>query len=140
MYRLAFVHFAHAARADLRGHFVDAEARTGAEGQTRVVDYTGAAAARTGLLLSDDMTLSGVTRTVRGLRITSGRSKNWSVCWTDVARSLRKNLLRIGDPRLEVKVQGRRPPNRTARVKGDHLLRAAASRGRDCLADVDSCF
>ena len=30
----AFVHLAHAARADLRGHFVDAEAGTGDEGQT----------------------------------------------------------------------------------------------------------
>jgi hypothetical protein len=37
----AFVHLAHAARADLRGHFVDAEARAGGEGQTLVVDYTG---------------------------------------------------------------------------------------------------
>ena len=36
----AFVHLAHAARADLRGNFVDAEARTGGEGQTLVVDYT----------------------------------------------------------------------------------------------------
>ena len=37
----AFVDLAHAARADLRGHFVDAEAGTGGEGQTLVVDYTG---------------------------------------------------------------------------------------------------
>src|SRR5438093_9023616 len=37
----AFVHLAHAARADLRGHFVDAETGTGDEGQTLVVDYTG---------------------------------------------------------------------------------------------------
>ncbi len=36
----AFVHLAHAARADLRGDFVDAEACTGGEGQTLAVDYT----------------------------------------------------------------------------------------------------
>src|SRR5438034_89833 len=47
-----------AASADLRGHFVDAEAGTGDEGQTLVVDYTGGAAARTGLVLS------GAARTV----------------------------------------------------------------------------
>jgi hypothetical protein len=44
----AFVHLAHAARADLRGHFVDAETGTGSEGQTRVVDYTGGSAGRAG--------------------------------------------------------------------------------------------
>ena len=35
----AFVHLAHAARADLRGNFVDAETGTGDEGQTCVVDF-----------------------------------------------------------------------------------------------------
>jgi hypothetical protein len=46
------VHLAHAAFADLAGDIVDADARTGSEGQT-FVDYTGGAAALTGFLLSD---------------------------------------------------------------------------------------
>jgi hypothetical protein len=44
----AFVHLAHAARADLRGNFVDAETGTGDEGQTCGMDYTGGAPSTTG--------------------------------------------------------------------------------------------
>ena len=36
----ASVHLAHAARANLRGNLVDAEACAGGEGQTLAVDYT----------------------------------------------------------------------------------------------------
>jgi hypothetical protein len=45
------IHLAHATLADRRGDFLNAEARAGSEGQTLAVDYTGRAAARTGLLL-----------------------------------------------------------------------------------------
>ena len=47
------IDLAHAARTDRRGDLVDAEAGTGGEGQTLVVDYTGRMPARTGLRLSD---------------------------------------------------------------------------------------
>ena len=43
----AFVHLAHASRADLRSDFVNAEARTERKGQALVMNYTGRAAVRT---------------------------------------------------------------------------------------------
>ena len=46
------IHLTHASFTDRRGDLIDAEAPTGCEGQTLVVDYTGGAAARTGFLLS----------------------------------------------------------------------------------------
>ena len=46
------IDFPHPTHADLRGDFVDAEAGAGRESQISV-DYTGGAAARTGLLLCD---------------------------------------------------------------------------------------
>ena len=52
----------HSTHAELRGDFVDAEAGAGREGQAIFVDYTGGTAERTGLLLPDGRTLSGVTR------------------------------------------------------------------------------
>ena len=42
------IHLPHATFTELRGNFVDAEAGTGSEGQTLVVDYTGGGAARAG--------------------------------------------------------------------------------------------
>ena len=47
------IHLSHAAHADLRRDFVRAEAGAGREGQAIFVDYTGEAATRTGLVLTD---------------------------------------------------------------------------------------
>ena len=52
------VHLAHAPFADLRGDFVNAEACAGGEGHS-LRDYTGGAAARTGLLLTDAVEFPG---------------------------------------------------------------------------------
>ena len=43
------IHLPHAAFADLRGDFVDAEAGAGSEGQTLVVDYTGRSGSADGI-------------------------------------------------------------------------------------------
>ena len=55
-------YFANPAGADRRDDFVRAEAGAGGRGPTFAVDCTGGVAGRTGLVLSDDRTLSGVTR------------------------------------------------------------------------------
>ena len=49
------IHLPHAAFADLRADFVDAEAGAWGKGQS-AVDYTGGIAVRTGLLLTDGVT------------------------------------------------------------------------------------
>ena len=55
------VHLAHAPFADLRGDFVNAEACAGGEGHS-LRDYTGGAAARTGLLLTDAVVFTNTLR------------------------------------------------------------------------------
>lgn len=54
------IHLSHAAPANLGGQFIRAEARAEGEGQT--FPYRSRTAARSGLFLLNDMTLSGVTR------------------------------------------------------------------------------